>query len=173
MKADISIITAMTRQQGLGPGGNGRALWFMPEDLDRFQEITTPHPIVMTDEIFKMAVSVIGEPFPGRTSIVIDPSEPLPDRCLSARNVEDGLHQGFELDSEEVFLMGNGQFYHRVLPYVTKLYITIVEGEYETPESFPPYGDFTLTHSEHGTSGGYSYEFQILQRALKGDNIEL
>ena len=161
---EISIATAITHERGMAPDGNGRAEWFMPEDLRRFRNITRGHAVVMAARTFQTVLDAIDKPLPDRINIVVDPVQPIPKGCLSVDNLEEGLRLAQSLDPDEVFVMGDERFYAKAISEVTKLYLTIVAGEYTTVEQFPDYSDFDLVHSETGHSGGYDYDFQILKR---------
>jgi dihydrofolate reductase len=69
------------------------------------------------------------------------------------------------LDQQEIFIMGGSFFYTQAMKYVIRLYLTIVDGNYETEEIFPRYDAFTkILLKEKGMSGKYSYTFTILEK---------
>ena len=65
MNQKISIIVATGRNREIGAGN--KLLWKIPEELRRFREITTGHPIIMGRKTFES----IGRILPNRTNIII------------------------------------------------------------------------------------------------------
>jgi len=65
----------------------------------------------------------------------------------------------------EVFVIGGGQIYQQALPFTDKLYLTIVEGDYNCDTFFPDYSAFKkIIHEESKESEGYKYKFLELER---------
>jgi len=48
----VSIVSALATNRGMGEDGNGRAVWYMPEDLQSFRHITDEHSIVIAEATF-------------------------------------------------------------------------------------------------------------------------
>lgn len=162
---ETSIVTAVTQERGLAPRGNGRAEWFMPEDLQRFRRITNGHAVIVAAVTFDTIMESIGHPLDGRTNIVVGATAALPDSCVSVDTLQSGLDYAGTLGDDEVFIMGNAPFYKMAYPDITKLYLTIVRDQAATGEEFPDYrDDFELRSSESGHSGEFDYDFQILTR---------
>lgn len=172
-RPEISVVTALTERGHLAPMGNGRAQWYMPEDLRRFRDITTGHAVIIAAVTFDTIMEALGRPLPGRTNIVVASERELPDECVAAEDFEQALSLAQTLDQTEIFVMGDQEFYASAYPHITKLYLTIVRGDYQTDERFPEYTrDFTLVSSEPGHSGEFDYDFRVLTRA-KRNTIEL
>jgi dihydrofolate reductase len=67
--------------------------------------------------------------------------------------------------NDEVFVIGGGQIYEQGIKYADKLYLTIVEGEYEADTFFPDYSEFKkIIFQEKHQSSGYSFTFIELER---------
>lgn len=162
---ETSIVTAITPERGLAPRGNGRAEWYMPDDLRRFRRITNGHAVIVAAVTFETIIESLGHPLDGRTNIVVGAQGSVPDGCIKADTLQSGLDYARSLGDDEVFVMGNETFYAEAFPNVTKLYLTVVRGQNETGERFPDYRrDFMLQSSEEGRSGKFDYDFQILTR---------
>lgn len=165
IRFETSIVTAITEERGLAPRGNGRAEWYMPEDLRRFRRITNGHAVIVAAVTFDTIMESIGHPLEGRTNIVVGATTALPDNCVSVKTLRSGLDYASTLNDDEVFIMGNAPFYEMAFPDVTKLYLTVVRDQVATGEEFPDYRDnFELRSSETGHSGEFDYDFQILTR---------
>ena len=164
---DISVVTAITERGYLAPMGNGRAEWYMPEDLARFRRITTGHAVVVAAVTFRTITEALGGPLPSRTNIVVGGTEDfLPDVCIGADDFEQALRIARSCDTGEIFVMGDGRFYDAAFRDLTKLYLTIVkDDDPDTLERFPAYSEqFRQVSSEPGTSNGYEYNFEIWER---------
>ena len=62
-------------------------------------------------------------------------------------------------------MIGGGQIYEQALPLADKLYLTLVEGEYEADTFFPDYSQFKkVVYGEKKESEGLKYKFLELER---------
>ncbi|MBI5004318.1 dihydrofolate reductase [Candidatus Kaiserbacteria bacterium] len=143
-KPQISIVAAIGngRQWNGALGKDGKLLWHIPEDLKRFKELTLDHPIIMGRKTFESIVALLGRPLPRRTNIVVtrDVSWGY-DGVIVAHSLEEAIDRAKEIDQEEIFIGGGGEIYKAALPYVDKLYMTLVDDDKEGDSYFPPYED--------------------------------
>lgn len=163
---NISIIAAVS-STNRALGKNGKLLWYIPEDLKRFKQLTTGHPIIMGRKTFES----IGTVLPSRTNIIItkDPNY-IAEGCVVVHSLEEAISQSLDKPgSEEVFIIGGGEIYTQALPLATKLYLTVVEGEYEADTFFPDYSDFNHVVSESEAESG-EYEYKFLELVKDNDN---
>ena len=72
----VSLIVAMSHNNVIGD--KNKLLWNLKEDMRRFKEITTGHPIIMGRNTYES----IGRPLPNRTNIVITRSDIKIDGCI-------------------------------------------------------------------------------------------
>lgn len=154
-KPIISIICAVAENRAIGK--DNKLLWHIPEDLKRFKEITTRHVVIMGQKTFES----IGRPLPNRTSIVIsDDLSFNPTGAVVARSIKESLKKAREIEKEEIFICGGGSIYRQFLPLADKLYLTIVEGNFEADTFFPDYSEFKKVVSEEkGSDEKYKYKF--------------
>lgn len=140
----ISIVAALGdgRLHTRVLGKDNQLLWHIPDDLKRFKMLTLGHPVIMGRKTFESIVAVLGKALPGRTNIVItrDAEWTYPD-VLVAHSFEDALAKTKELDSEEIFIGGGGQIYAEALPFVDRLYLTLIDDDKEGDSFFPSYQD--------------------------------
>ena len=143
-KPQISIVVAIGRGRKWNGalGKDGKLLWHIPEDLKRFKAITLGHPIIMGRKTFESIIAMIGKPLPDRTNIVVtrDPSWSYGD-VIVAHSLEEAIAEAKKLDHEEIFIGGGGEIYKAALPYVDKLYLTLIDDDKEGDSYFPPYED--------------------------------
>lgn len=152
-----------------GLGKDGKLLWHIPDDLKRFRELTKGHPIIFGRKTFESILQYTkGKPLPDRTNIVVtrDASWSFPG-VLVASSVEDALEKAKAVDPDAVSIGGGGQIYEQALPYVDKLYLTLIDDDKEADSFFPPYeAQFTKkTFEEKREWNGLKYTWVDLERA--------
>jgi len=160
MKPVISIIVAIASNQAIGK--DNQLLWHIPEDLKRFKRLTTGHTIVMGKRTFE---SLPLRPLPNRRSIVITdiPGEEI-EGCVMAYSIEDAISK-MEA-GEENFIIGGGSVYRQFLPLADKLYLTLVEKEFEADTFFPDiqWDEWNIQLQEENDSEQFKYTYLNLER---------
>ena len=132
----VSMIAAM---DGRGLIGDENGLpWRLPNDLRRFRSHTWGKPIIMGRKTFEH----IGKPLPGRLSIILsqNPTQ-QPPGCQVARTLQEGL--SFAADhlattwGNEAIIIGGGKVYAEAIHCWDRLYLTLVEGQFQGNTYFP------------------------------------
>ena len=83
------------------------------------------------------------------------------------------------IDSEEeVFILGGAKIYEQFLPYVNKMYLTIVHKEYNADTFFPEFNwlEWNVTEKEEikdDIKAGVDYTFITLERKQSGFFVDL
>jgi dihydrofolate reductase len=162
----ISIIVAMDDKRGLGR--NNQMVWNIPGELKRFKEITTSHPIIMGRKTFES----IGRVLPGRLNIIITRNLDYKiEGAIVVASIEEAIEKALLLtegkQAEEIFIIGGGQIFKEALEknLVDKLYLTLIEGDYNADAFFPDYSNFTkIISEEKGESGEYKYKFLTFEK---------
>jgi len=127
----ISIIVAIAKNFAIGR--NNQLLWHIPSDLKRFKKITSGHQVIMGKLTYE---SLPIRPLPNRRNIVItDNPEETFDGCTTVYSIEEALNLCNE--QEESFIIGGGSVYRQFLPFCNKLYLTMVDKEFEADTYFP------------------------------------
>lgn len=176
-KPIISIVAAIGKNRELGK--DNKLLWHIPEDLKRFKQLTSGHPIIMGRKTFES----IGHPLPNRLNVVITRDERFkPDGVTVVHSLQEGIDTSSKYYVEssmyngekqiqdtnyklpttehEVFIIGGGQIFEQALSLADRLYLTIVDGEFDADVFFPDYSMFKKVVSEQKrTSDDYSYSF--------------
>jgi len=164
-KPRISIVAAIGKDRVLGK--DNRLLWHIPEDFRRFKRITLHHPIIMGRKTFESIVAIIKKPLSDRINIVVT-RDPLwtYDGVIVAHSLEEGIGEAKRLDQEEIFIGGGGEIYKLALPFVDKLYLTLIDDDKQGDSYFPPYEDqFTVkTFEEDHEWRGIRYHWVDLER---------
>jgi len=157
----ISMIAAVAKNLAIGK--NNQLLWHIPEDLKRFKEITRGHAVVMGSKTFES----LGRPLPQRTNIVIAKDVNYKaDGCVVVHSLDEAVIEAGKTEKDEVFIIGGGSIYTQFLPRADKLYITLVDKEYEADTFFPQYNDQfkKITFQQEGEYNGLKYTFLELVR---------
>lgn len=126
----ISIIVAVAQNNVIGGGNN--LLWHIREDLMRFKEITSGHPVIMGRKTFES----LGKALPNRRNIVITRNK---DFVAEGCETVGSLQEAIELFpyQEEIFIIGGGEIYSQAIKLADKMYITWVYKDYEGDTFFP------------------------------------
>jgi dihydrofolate reductase len=172
----ISIIVAMDEKRGIGK--DNALLFKIPEDMKRVHLLTDGHPLIMGRKTFES----LGRLLPNRTHIVVtrDP-ESLKNISYQPHEVVASLEEGIEIGKKieetrlrkdlseqgEIFIFGGGQIYTTALAHhlVDKLYLTIVQGDYQADTFFPDYSAFSKVISRQtGKWEKFNYTFLDVER---------
>lgn len=156
----ISIIVAIGKNREIGR--KNQLLFNIPEDMQRFKDVTYRHTVVMGDKTFKS----IGKPLPGRKNIVVTLNKNYQAKGCETRYSLDEVLNEAKKASEEIFIIGGGQIYKLSLPYADKLYITEVDKEVSDADTyFPDYSDFKkIIYEKKSQDKNYKYKFLELVR---------
>lgn len=135
----LSLIVAMSQNNVIGD--KNKLLWNLKEDLRRFKEITTGHPIIMGRKTYES----IGKPLPNRKNIIITRSDINIDGCIVVHSIEEAINM-FPND-EEIFIIGGAEIYKQAIGKVDKMYLTVILEDYEG-DAFFPYINFNMWNIE-------------------------
>ncbi len=155
------MISAIARKDR-AIGFQNALLWHIPEDFKHFKEITSGHAVIMGERTYKS----IGRPLPNRVNIILslDPDF-SPEGCIVVGSIDDALVKARETEQEEIFIIGGASIYQQFLPYADRLYLTLVEGEFEADTFFPDYSEFTREISrEERDNKTFRFAFVILEK---------
>nr|AIA16511.1 Dihydrofolate reductase [uncultured bacterium] len=125
-----------------------KLLWHIPEDLKRFKDLTSGHPIIMGRKTFESIVGYLKKPFPNRTNIVVTRDNNY-KMGLDERGMHDviavgSLWEAIEVakkspGSEVITISGGAQIYSQALAHIDKLYLTLIDDSKEADTFFPEY----------------------------------
>jgi dihydrofolate reductase len=158
----ISYIVAMDIQQAIGLGNS--LPWRLPADLAYFKKTTMDHAVLMGRKTYES----IGKPLPNRTNVILTQNKHYQaEGCLIVHSVEEAVEQ---FKNEEIFVIGGAEVFHLFMPAVDRLYITLIEHEFEADTYFPEFDidDWVLVSSEAGIKDAknpYDYSFLVYQKS--------
>jgi len=159
-KPRLSTIVAIDKKRGIGK--NNKLLCHLSIDLKRFKEITTKHTILMGSTTYES----IGRPLPNRNNIVVAfDKDYMAEGCLVFNDLNEAISNALEIEKEEVFITGGASIYRQTIDMIDRLYLTIIDKEFEADTFFPEYSQFTkVIKEEKGEDSGFNYVFKILER---------
>lgn len=137
----VSAIVAADERNTIGRDGG--LPWHLPEDLQRFQRITTGHVVVAGRLTHESIMARLGRPLPRRTTVVVtrQPGRPPSESVHYAHSVDEALTlaQGLEAanGAEEVFVIGGAQVYAAAMEQVQTVYLTRVHATFEGDAALP------------------------------------
>ncbi len=158
---DIHLIWAQDRKGAIGRANT--LPWHLPEDLRRFKELTTGHPVIMGRKTFD---SLPNGPLPNRQNIVLSRAgvaEPHPG-VVYARELQSALQMAGTARPACVYVIGGAQVYQAALRVADRIDLTLVDLDIEDADAFAPAvpADF---RADQGTDWltsktGLRYQFQ-------------
>src|SRR3989344_2589665 len=170
----ISIIAALSENRVVGL--NDRIPWHIKEDLVRFKQKTAGHVMILGRKTFE---SLIGyyersdKPLPNRIHIVVTKNKHY-STTIPKTHIVYSLEQAIEMakkeEKEEIFIAGGAQIFKQSLPYVDKLYLTIVKGSFAGDAFFPDYSEFNkVLFKEDKRADKYAFTFIDLVRTPRAN----
>lgn len=145
----FSIIAAIGKNRELGR--DNQLIFRIKDDMRFFRETTSGHLVVMGRNTWE---SLPGK-LPGRKNIVV--SRGSVDGADEVVNDLDEFVKAGLASDEEIFVIGGGAIYREFLPFAKNLYLTEVDAECETADTFFPEFDADL------------YERKVLKEGAEGD----
>jgi dihydrofolate reductase len=158
----LSIVVAMDENRLIGK--DNKLPWHLPADLAYFKKITMGKSIVMGRKTYDS----IGRPLPNRRNIVISRnSKTLITGCEVLSSIDEVLL--ITKDEDEVMIIGGASLCEQLLPQVSRLYITKIEGKFDGDVYFPEYDEAEwrqVSCESHlpDDSNQHAHHFLVLER---------
>jgi dihydrofolate reductase len=88
-----------------------------------------------------------------------------PEGVVVCRSLEEGIKRANEMEKEEIFICGGGSIYDQTIDFADKLYLTIVEGDFDADTFFPDYSEFkNINEIGNDSEGKYNFKFLELTK---------
>ncbi|MEK0338459.1 MAG: dihydrofolate reductase, partial [Nitrosopumilus sp.] len=133
-------------------------------DMKYFKKNTIGKPIVMGRKTFES----IGKPLPNRTNIIITRDQNYKaENCIVVHSLDEALKAAE--GNQEVMVIGGSQIYKEFLPKANKLYLTVIDAEFDGDTYFPEYKveeweETAYEEHERDKDNPYNYTFLVLTR---------
>jgi dihydrofolate reductase len=125
----ITIVVAISENHVIGK--DNKLLWYLPNDLKHFKNITTGHTVIMGRKTYDS----VGKPLPNRRNIIITRQAIIIPGCEVVNSIEAALALG--AGENEVFIVGGAEIYKEAIKIIDRIYLTIVHKEFEGDSFFP------------------------------------
>ncbi len=161
----ISLIAAMARNRLIGAAG--AIPWRLPDDMRWFVEKTMGKPVIMGRKTYD-SIPPRFKPLKGRQNIILtrQPDYAAPGCTIVHAPATAVAAAG---DTPEIIIGGGATLYRYFLPQATRLYLTLVDGEFSGDVYFPAYDPaawreiFRQTHPADARHA-YPFTWLILER---------
>ncbi|THE66065.1 dihydrofolate reductase [Salinadaptatus halalkaliphilus] len=144
LEADRELVGIVAVADNGVIGADGEMPWHIPADLEHFKEATMGHPVVMGRVTYEGILETLGEPLPGRTTVVLTSRDlETPDGAVVANDLEAALEVAERAarqrhdDVGRIFVAGGRTVYEQFLPALDRLLVTEVHEEPEGDTRFP------------------------------------
>lgn len=151
----IKIIAAISKNRVLGD--DNKLIWSLPNDLKRFKKLTTNNTVVMGRKTYES----IGRPLPNRRNIVITRDENYHNDNIEVVN---SIKEALLLCNNDCFIIGGGQIYKQTLDLADKIYLTVVDEEFEGDTFFPELGKdwFKISKIDNEINENHNYKYTFI-----------
>lgn len=157
----ISIIVAITKNRVIG--NEGKIPWRIKGEQKRFRELTTGNVIIMGRKSYEE----IGKPLPNRDTVLISTTMKVEaENCHTVASLQEALDYVKNTD-KQVYIAGGARVYEEALPYVDKVYLTVIDMEVEGDRFFPEFEEkFEMVEAER-IEGEIPYTYYTYVRKEK------
>ena len=161
----ISFVVAMGRNRVIGK--NNAIPWNMPADIKHMRKLTEGKPLIMGRKTHES----IGRPLPNRKNIILTRDRNYKSRgCVVVHTLEEALKAAE--GAEEVIIFGGEDIYRIFLPKADKMYLTIIDNDFEGDAYFPEYNkkewkEVGREEHEADEENKFRYTFVTLQKTRK------
>ena len=145
-------------------GKDGDMPWHIPEDLQHFKEATMGHPVIMGRVTYESIVDALGEPLPGRTTVVLTSRDlETPENAVVAHDLQSAIEQAETAADERhdgadrVFVAGGATVYEQYLPALDRLIVTEVHEEPDGDTRFPDWDRADFDELERDERDGFAF----------------
>ncbi len=136
MTITVAAIAAMSKNFAIGK--DNQLLWHIPDDFRHFKETTMGKPIIMGRKTYES----LGKPLPGRANIVITSKpEQIEGDVTTVATIDEAINKAKQIATDtsvdEIFIIGGGQIYEAAMPQTQRIYLTVINQDYEGDTFFP------------------------------------
>jgi dihydrofolate reductase len=154
----ISLIAALGKNRVIG--NENKLIWSIPDDMKHFRQLTSGKSIIMGRKTYES----IGKPLPNRKNIIITRDKNYKaEGCIVVHSAEESLNAAGD---GEVMVIGGAQIYSEFLPRANRMYLTLIEKNFEGDAYFPRYDDkeWKITEKEDHEHDDFKYSFLTLEK---------
>lgn len=140
----------------------------MPSDLKYFRDKTRGKVMIMGRKTFES----MKKPLHGRVNIVVTRDKNhKAEGCIIVNTIKEALKEAIKdvkAENEEVMVIGGAQIYQEFLPMANRIYLTIIEENFDGDAYFPKCSNEwkEISREEHKAdkNNPYDYAFTVLEK---------
>lgn len=154
----ISLIAAISSNYVIGKDKD--IPWKIPGEQVRFKDLTMGKTVIMGRKTFES----IGQPLPNRKTIIISKSKNIIyNNCLTIESLDGAFN--LLKQEDEIFIAGGGEIYKESLPFADRIYLTVIDKEFEGNIFFPMLNkdEFEITYQQR-VEGFIPYTYFTYER---------
>lgn len=153
----ISIIAAVAKNRAIGY--QNKLIYWLPNDLKRFKQLTTGHTIIMGSNTFR---SLPKGALPNRRNVVLSRRSKDFPGCDVYPSLEKALKSC--KPDEDIYIIGGASVYQQAIKVADRLCLTEID---DTPQEadtfFPDYSDWHVaTREAHPKDERHAFEYAFV-----------
>lgn len=164
IETDLDLVGIVAVAENGVIGKDGEMPWHIPEDLQHFKRATMDHPVIMGRVTYESIVEALGEPLPGRTTIVLTTQEfETPENAIVADGLEAALERAERAAADRhggtnrAFVAGGATVYEQFLPAIDRLIVTEVHEAPAGDTYFPDRDAAEWTEDSRAERDGFAF----------------
>ena len=155
----LALIAAIAKNNAIG--FENKLVYWLPNDLKRFKELTTGHTIIMGSNTFR---SLPKGALPNRRNIVLSRKETSFPGTETFSSLEEALHNCS--NEEIIYILGGETLYRTAMPLADILCLTEINDTPVNADAFFPdfnRSDWEIIESEeHGKDEKHDHEYRFV-----------
>ncbi len=153
----VSMIAAVAKNRAIGH--ENKLIYWLPNDLKRFKQLTTGHTIVMGRRTFE---SLPKGALPNRRNCVLTTTVSELPGCECFPSWDSFMFSC--TPDEDIFIIGGARLYNELLPVADRLCLTEVD---DTPKEadafFPDYSEWkAVTRENHPADDRHAFAYSFV-----------
>ncbi|PCR89832.1 dihydrofolate reductase [Natrinema ejinorense] len=145
-------------------GRDGDMPWHIPADLQHFKETTMDHPVIMGRVTYEGILETLGEPLPGRTTVVLTSRDlETAEGAVVAHGLEEAVDRADRAarerhdDADRIFVAGGATVYDQFLPALDRVIVTEVHDDLEGDTYFPDWNRESFRETTRDERDGFAF----------------
>lgn len=118
---NLSVIFAESKNKVIGK--NNSLPWYIPEELQRFKELTSGHSVVMGRKTYQS----IGKILPNRENIVLTSKKNIHDEVIVVHSLDELINMIQMNQHKQYFIIGGHSVYEQLIPLAKYLIISSID----------------------------------------------
>lgn len=153
----ITVIAAVARNRAIGY--KNKLIYWLPNDLKRFKQLTTGHTIIMGSNTFR---SLPKGALPNRRNVVLSRRSKDFPGCDVYPSLEKAL-KSCQPD-EDIYIIGGASVYEQAVKVADRLCLTEIDDvPQEADTFFPDYSDWRMeTKEAHPKDERHAFEYAFV-----------